>query len=50
MNRVNPCTDHGHEDITINVVNYYYYYYYYIQPVKKTPSVNLQRFSAGTVV
>jgi len=26
MNRVNSRSDHGHEDSTINVVDYYYYY------------------------
>jgi len=28
MNRVNSCSDHGHEDSTINIVIDYYYYYY----------------------
>ena len=28
MNRVNSCSDHGHEDSTINIVVDYYYYYY----------------------
>jgi len=27
MNRVNSCSDHGHEDSTINIVVDYYYYY-----------------------
>ena len=27
MNRVNFCSDHGHEDSTINIVVDYYYYY-----------------------
>jgi len=31
MNRVNSCSDHGHEDSTINiVVDYYDYYYYFL--------------------
>ena len=30
MNRVNSCSDHGHDDSTINnVFDYYYYYCYY---------------------
>jgi len=36
---VNSCSDHGHEDSTINIVVDYYYYYYIIN------QTNLPMFS-----